>query len=86
MNKFVVITAILTLFSTPAFSQASSPSGGGGLLGLAPLIIIGITYYCFWRYQNKKKKMYEQRLEQRFVDIENRLENMENSQRRDLNQ
>ena len=77
MNKLLVIAAILTLFSTPAFAQSSSP--GSGFLSLLPLIIIGVIYYFYWRHQKKKARIHEQRLEQRFVDIENRLERMEGS-------
>ena len=77
MNKLLVIAAIAALFSTPAFAQTSS--SGSGFLSFLPLIIILAIYYFFSRHQKKKARMHEQRLEQRFVDIENRLEKMEGS-------
>jgi len=52
MNKLFVITGILMFFSTPAFAQTGS-GGGGGLLGMAPLVIIGIIYYFIWERNAK---------------------------------
>ena len=77
MNKLLAIAAIVALFSPPALAQTSS--SGSGFLSLLPLIIIGVIYYFYWRHQQKKLRIREQRLEQRFVDIENRLEKMEGS-------
>ena len=77
MDKLLVISAMATLFSTPVLAQSSS--SGCGFLSLLPLIIILAIYYFFSRHQKKKARMHEQRLEQRFVDIENRLEKMEGS-------
>ena len=77
MDKFLVIAAILTFFSTPALAQSSS--GGSGFLSFLPLIIILTIYYFFSRHQKKKARMHEQTLDQRFVDIENRLEKIEGS-------
>jgi len=77
MNKLLAIAAIVALFSPPALAQTSS--SGSGFLSFLPLIIILAIYYFFSRHQKKKARMHEQRLEQRFVDIENRLEKMEGS-------
>ena len=52
MNKLFVITGILMFFSTPAFAQTGS-GGGGGLLGMVPLVIIGIIYYFIWKRNAK---------------------------------
>jgi len=77
MDKLLVIAAILTIFSTPALAQSSS--SGSGFLSFLPLIIILAIYYFFSRHQKKKARMHEQTLDQRFVDIENRLEKIESS-------
>ena len=78
MNKLLVTAATLTLFSTPAFAQGSS-SGTGGLGGYLPLAIILVIAY-FWRKSLKNDEaIAEQRLVDRFVDIEKRLEKLEGS-------
>ena len=73
MNKLLVTGTMLMLFSTPAFSQASS--SGSSLASLLPLIIIAAIWYFYWRQGKKTSKILEQRL----VDIENRLEKIEGS-------
>ena len=77
MKKTLTIGIILTLFSTPAFAQ-SSPLGR--LESIIPLILIFAVLYFIWKRQRKKSIEFSELLEQRFIDIENRIDSIERSQ------
>ena len=72
MIKTLLIGTILTLFSTPSFAQSSVAEGG--FANLIPLILVMGVGYFLWRQAKKKgDKLHEQR----FIDIENRLDVIE---------
>ena len=88
MTKSLMITTILTVFSTPAFAQSGGFEGFGSLL---PLILVCAVYYFIWKRQRKRAKKsaellersaadFAELLEQRFIDIENRIDSIERSQ------
>jgi len=48
------------MFATPAYAQAAGGGFGGGLAGMAPLILIfGIMYFLMIRPQQKKIKAHQ---------------------------
>jgi len=48
------------MFATPAYAQAAGGGLGGGLAGMAPLILIfGIMYFLMIRPQQKKIKAHQ---------------------------
>jgi len=77
MTKSLMITTILTVFSTPAFAQSGGFEGFGSLL---PLILVCAVYYFIWKRQRKRAQKSAELLEQRFIDIENRIDSIERSQ------
>jgi len=78
MNRTQFFTVILTLSSTPAFAQSSSGGGFVGSIGtFLPITIILVIWYFIFRWRKKREKKYRELLEQRFVDIENRLDKLE---------
>jgi cbb3-type cytochrome oxidase subunit 3 len=78
MTKSLIIATILTVFSTPAFAQSGDSDV---FVSLLPLILILGLYYLFWRRQRKKQTESAELLEQRFIEIENRLDVIERSKR-----
>ena len=77
MKKTLTIGIILTLFSTPAFAQ-SSPLGG--LESFLPLILVLAVFYFIWKRLRKKSIKPAELLEQRLIDIKNRIDSKERSQ------
>ena len=72
MIKTLSTSIILMLFSTPSFAQSSVAEGG--FATLIPLILVMGVGYFLWRQAKKKgDKLHEQR----FIDIENRLDVIE---------
>ena len=85
MIKTLTIGTILTLFSTPSFAQ-SSQHYENGLTSFLPLILIfGVGYFIWRRAKKNAKEAAEleeaaaELLEQRFIEIENRLDVIERS-------
>ena len=72
MIKTLTIGIILTLFSTPSFAQSSQTDLSLATLPLL-VLVMGVGYFM-WR---KVKKKGDELLEQRLVDIENRLDVIE---------
>jgi hypothetical protein len=72
MIKTLAIGIILTLFSTPSFAQSSQTNLSFATLPLL-VLVMGVGYFM-WR---KVKKKGDELLEQRLVDIENRLDVIE---------
>ncbi len=72
MIKTLTIGIILTLFSTPSFAQSGQTDLSFATLPLL-ILVMGVGYFM-WR---KVKKKGDELLEQRLVDIENRLDVIE---------
>ena len=72
MIKTLTIGIILMLFSTPSFAQSSQTVLSFATLPLL-VLVMGVGYFM-WR---KVKKKGDELLEQRLVDIENRLDVIE---------
>jgi hypothetical protein len=72
MIKTLTIGITLTLFSTPSFAQSGQTDLSFATLPLL-ILVMGVGYFM-WR---KVKKKGDELLEQRLVDIENRLDVIE---------